>query len=299
MAVTTFNAPIPVLRPAHSRALLALGFAISLALHAALVFTHFISPPEPTVQERNHGLDVVLVNARHRDAPEDAELLAQSNLDGGGTVVEEARPTAPAAPSPTLENEVAAEEQRAPAPEPPAPSSPALTQDTPSAAPPRPAPQPEPAPPQAERAPSGLDLMNSISAVARLETQIERSLNEYAQRPRKQFIGSRAREYRFAQYLESWRQKVERVGNLNYPEAARGRTSGNLLLSVVIRADGSVESVSVQRSSGEEMLDQAAIRIVELAAPFAPFPPDIRTDTDLIEITRTWTFTHSNQLRAH
>src|SRR5690606_20431408 len=102
--------------------------------------------------------------------------------------------------------------------------------------------------------------MNSISAVARLEAQIERSLNEYAQRPRKVFIGSRAREYRFAQYVEAWRQKIERVGTLNYPEAARGRTYGSLLLSVVIRADGSVESVTVQRSSGEEVLDQAAIR---------------------------------------
>jgi periplasmic protein TonB len=135
--------------------------------------------------------------------------------------------------------------------------------------------------------------------VARMEAQIDRRLNEYAKRPRKAVIGARTREHRFAQYLEDWRLKIERVGTLNYPEAARGRLYGSLLLLVSIRADGSLERVEIQRSSGVKVLDEAAVRIVELAAPFAPFPPDIRTDTDIIEIVRTWTFTNSNQVRAH
>ena len=146
---------------------------------------------------------------------------------------------------------------------------------------------------------SGLAVMDSIAAVARMEAQIDRRLNEYAKRPRKAVIGARTREHRFAQYLEDWRLKIERVGTLNYPEAARGRLYGSLLLLVSIRADGSLERVEIQRSSGVKVLDEAAVRIVELAAPFAPFPPDIRTDTDIIEIVRTWTFTNSNQVRAH
>ena len=158
----------------------------------------------------------------------------------------------------------------------------------------QPVPQPEP-PPEV----SGLDLLDSAAAVARLEAQIDRDLQELAKRPRKKFIGARAQEYRFAQYVEDWRQKVERVGTLNYPDAARGKLYGSLLLSVSIRADGSVEKVSVQRSSGHKVLDEAAVRIVKMAAPYAPFPPDIRKDYDIIEITRTWTFERSDRVRAY
>jgi protein TonB len=153
--------------------------------------------------------------------------------------------------------------------------------------------QPAPAP-----VASGLDLLDSAAAIARLEAQIDRSLDELAKRPRTQFIGARAKEYRFAQYVEDWRLKVERVGTLNYPEAARGKLYGSLLLSVTIRADGSVVRVGVDRSSGHKVLDDAAKRIVNMAAPYASFPPDIRRDTDMIEIVRTWTFTKADEVRA-
>ena len=89
------------------------------------------------------------------------------------------------------------------------------------------------------------------------------------------------------------------MGTLNYPDAARGKLYGSLLLSVSIRADGSVEKVSVQRSSGHKVLDEAAVRIVKMAAPYAPFPPDIRKDYDIIEITRTWKFERSDRVRAY
>ena len=93
--------------------------------------------------------------------------------------------------------------------------------------------------------------------------------------------------------------KVERVGNLNYPEAARERKLyGSLLLTVSIRADGSVETVEVNRSSGHRILDAAAVRIVEMAAPYAAFPPDVRRDTDILHITRMWTFTKGDELVA-
>ena len=153
-------------------------------------------------------------------------------------------------------------------------------------------------PTEAPRQVSGYDLLDSSAAVARIEAQIDKDLVDYSARPRKKFIGARAQEYRFAQYAEDWRQKIERVGTLNYPDAARGKLYGSLLLSVTIRADGTVQSIDIHRSSGYKVLDDAARRIVQLAAPYSPFPPDIRRDTDVIEITRTWTFTNSDMLQT-
>ena len=103
-------------------------------------------------------------------------------------------------------------------------------------------------------------------------------------------IGARATEYRFAQYEEDWRTKLERVGTLNFPAEARGKLYGNLRLSVSIRADGSVDAIELERSSGLKVLDQAAFRIVRMASPYAIFPGDIRRDTDILVITRTWFF---------
>lgn len=281
---------------------LQIGLVLSVALHLFMLSIHFGLPERQETSTHNRALDVVLVNARHARPPEQVDVLAQANLDGGGTTDLDERPSTPVPPQETRQDGDALIDTRAAPPEPRPVQQEVLTRPTPAE---RPAPRvaqarPQPEPPK-EPAPapvSGLDLMNNIASIARMEAQIDRSLNELAKRPRKQFIGARTREYRFAQYVEDWRMKIERVGTLNYPEAARGRLYGSLMLSVVIRADGSIEKVEVQRSSGRPVLDAAAVRIVELAAPFAPFPPDIRVDTDIIEITRTWTFTNSDQLRT-
>ena len=134
--------------------------------------------------------------------------------------------------------------------------------------------------------------------MARLEAEISRNMDDYNKRPRKKNIGTRADEYRFAQYVENWRQKVERVGTLNYPEAAKGRIYGSLTLTVVIKSDGSVDKVEINRTSGHKILDDAARRIVTMAGPYAAFPPEIRRDTDILEITRSWRFTSGNELET-
>ncbi|HYA39561.1 MAG TPA: energy transducer TonB [Candidatus Methylomirabilis sp.] len=129
---------------------------------------------------------------------------------------------------------------------------------------------------------------------ARLNAEISRTWQEYQKRPRHMFLNARTEEYKYAAYMDAWRAKVERIGNLNYPEEAKQRhLTGNLLLDVALNADGSINNISIRRSSGQKILDDAAIRIVELAAPFAPFPPDIRADTDVLHITRTWKFNES------
>ena len=146
---------------------------------------------------------------------------------------------------------------------------------------------------------SGRDLASSALAMARLEGEIARDSDDYNKRPRKKFIGTRTDEYRFAQYIENWRAKVERVGTLNYPEEAKGKLYGSLVLSVTIKSDGDVDKVEINRSSGHRVLDDAARRIVTMAGPYANFPADIRRDTDLLVITRSWNFTRGNSLETN
>ena len=162
------------------------------------------------------------------------------------------------------------------------------------AAPPPPKPEPvvAPEPPQI----SGMDLANRALAIARMEAQVARQSEDYAKRPRRKFVGARAAETRYALYVESWRQKVERIGNMNYPEQARGRIYGSLRLTVAIKSDGSVEYIQVDRPSGKPVLDRAAERIVRLASPYSAFPDNIRRDTDILVISRTWTFAYGDRL---
>ncbi|CAK0780541.1 periplasmic protein TonB [Gammaproteobacteria bacterium] len=108
---------------------------------------------------------------------------------------------------------------------------------------------------------------------------------------RRRAVNAMSRDYRFATYLEAWRHKVERIGHLNFPtEARRAKLAGDLVLQVSVRADGQLEGVHLLRSSGYMALDEAAQRIIRLAAPFAPFPPDIGAELDVLDITRTWRF---------
>jgi protein TonB len=272
------------------------ALGLSIALHAAAMAVHFKFPNPVRASAENQALEVVLVNARTRERPANAEVLAQANLDRGGNVDEERRAktplpvTEPRKPAKDVAEakrrvqQLEAQQQRL------------LAQARESARhvpaePPKPAPTPE-APPL----PSGRDLADLSLAAMRLQAQIDRQIDEYQKRPRKKFIGANAREYRFAQYEEDWRVKVERIGTLNYPAEARGKHYGHLRLTVTIRADGSVESVELDRSSGLKVLDQAAFKIVQMASPFAAFPADIRRDTDLLVITRTWFFGQGDRI---
>jgi len=275
---------------------LTVALGISLLLHAVLLAVRF-TPPDFMDKARERALEVILVNSKSKSKPSKAQAKAQTNLDGGGNTEEDRRAKTPLPPSPnTREGRELVEAQRRVAElEAQAQLQMTRLKSERSVSADRAKPEPTPA---ADAARSGLDLASSAMAIARLEGQIARQMEEYNQRPRKKFIGARVEEYRFAQYVEDWRQKIERVGNLNYPDAAKGRLYGSLVLTVVIKPNGDLERVEVNRSSGQTLLDDAARRIVRMAAPYAKFPESIRRDTDLLEITRTWTFTNADRLRA-
>ena len=272
--------------------------AASVVLHALALSLHFRFPDQLRWKSANQPLDVVLVNAKTRDKPVRAEVLAQANQDGGGDVADKRRARSPLPATerrkPLRDLQEAQRRRR----ELEAQQQQLLAQAQPQA--PR-ASVPVEAPREAlaqDAAPSvsGRDLAEQALAALRLQAQIDKRIQEYQKRPRKRFIGARATEYRFAQYEEEWRAKIERLGTLHYPAEARGKLYGNLRLTVTIRPDGSVDSVELDRSSGLKVLDEAAFRIVRMAEPFASFPPEIRKDTDLLVITRTWFFGQGDKI---
>jgi protein TonB len=284
--------------PLASQRPLTLALVISLLAHAVLLAIHF-TPPDLVDKATERALDVILVNSKSQHRPDKAQARAQTSLDGGGDTEEDRRAKTPLPPALQKKqgDDLVETQQRVTQLE--AETQKMLTQlhstqsiRTPDASPRPDTPSPAPAI-------SGLDLATRALAIARLEGEIARQTEEYNQRPRKKFLGARVTEYRFAQYVEDWRQKIERVGNLNYPTAARGRLYGSLVLTVVIKSNGELDKVELNRPSGQPVLDQAAIRIVRMAAPYAPFPEAIKRDTDVLEITRTWTFTSEDELHAN
>jgi protein TonB len=280
-----------------------LAILLSVIFHAAVLFGISFKPFIEEVRIARAPLEVVLVNSKPTPVPHRPNALAQANLDGGGNTNKDrsakmpvqrssqARDATAAAAGDALAEKTALLEQEAQKLMTAASSDMDVSQAD--------------LPPREFESDQGTfdatDLVQRSFEIARLEAQTARDFDAYQKRPKRKFIGARTQEYRFARYVEDWRIKIERIGNLNYPEAARrDRVYGNLQLTVGIKADGSLESVEINRPSGKKILDEAAIRIVKLAGQngFSPLPPEISQDIDVLHITRTWAFTHSDVLKS-
>jgi len=274
---------------------LSLAMCLSIALHVFALFGIALVLPEPrSIVDVAPPLKVVLVNSKSTSTPTKADALAQANLDGGGNTPEDQQ-AATMLPNIRDDKEFTPEQiaKRVAQLEEKVQRMLSKIESDYQVV------QPTPKKQENTDASSGQDLVQKSLEIARLEAQIKKNNNYYQKLPRRKFIGARTKEYRFAQYIEDWRIKVERIGNLNYPEAARRqKLYGKLQLSVSIYADGTVEEVEIENSSGHRLLDAAAVRIVKLAAPYSPLPPNITKDTDILTITRTWSFTPSDQLES-
>ena len=318
---------------------LGLTICVAIIIHTMIVMGISFTP-EPLPESNYESLEVVLVSQRSEKPPEEADMLAQANLQGGGDGDSQHRPAAPvespmpapipevaasaAAPSEaqpvaapddnsdmsgspnqqqveTSANEAIAEQlveeveqTPQPTPKPAEMHEKPLEKPVANKAETTPKPKVEPTP-----LPSAAQLLTRSFALASLSAELDQKLEMRAKRPRRKFVSANTKEYRYAAYMEAWRAKVERVGNLNYPdEARRKKLSGALLLDVALNPDGSVREINVRRSSGHKSLDDAAVRIVELAAPFAPFPDDILKEVDILHVTRTWKFLNSAQFSS-
>ena len=260
---------------------------LSGLLHAMLIFgigfaAEDAAPLLPT-------LDVILTRTETALTPAQADFLAQANNQGGGEHDNSSRPTAPqAGPLPQPVDGLAPRTLRAQTPSPsPPPDARVVASQRGDTAVPVPKQQPEVTP---DDAPPGREKIERDIEMARLAAEIQLRSQEYAKRPKRKFVSASTREYAWAEYLRGWVDRVERVGNLNYPDEARRRRIGGLVvISVGVRRDGSVESTRIIQSSHIPMLDDAAIRIVKLSQPFAPLPRT-NDDPDILHVTRTWQF---------
>lgn len=275
----------------------------SVLAHMILVLgVSFTMPEGKPRAEPLPTLEITLVNSRSDSEPDVADFLAQANQEGGGdsdkaVIARSPLPLEPT-PRPTPQIPVA---RLAPAPgrseSKPVPDL--LTQDR------KPAEQLAKATPQEERSkappvetkPGLVERKTRRDETSQLSAEISRFWEEYQKRPRRKFLSARTKEYKYAAYMEAWRARVERVGNLNYPDQARRqKLTGDLVLDVEIRPDGGVHAINVVRPSGHQVLDDAAVRIVRLAAPYDPFPEKIRKEVDILHITRTWQFIRGDRL---
>ena len=296
-ALPPAHIPAEALRSPPAQGLFATALTISLVLHLVVAAVHFSPFDFTRFKDNEPPLEIALVNAKSSTKPTKADVLAQANLDGGGNtdLARRAKTPLPVLPNETPAKDTAVAAQSAEARQEQRPEL--LTRKKSTAYV-----QMQPTPVDAREktdSPTANDLMQRALEAMRLEAQIAKDMDAYQKRPKRTFIGARATEYRFARYVEDWRLKIERVGNLNYPEAARQqKLYGSLLLTVSIRSDGSIENVEVNHTSGQRILDAAAVKIVQMSAPFTAFPPDIKRDTDILHITRTWTFAKGNELTS-
>lgn len=273
---------------------------VSVLVHMTIILGVSFAVPELRSNEPLPTLDITLVNTRSDPEPEDAEFLAQANQEGGGDSDEAviAQAPLPANPTPEVTQQVPETRVRTEYQEPQPTIEQPLTQDR------------ERARSIDERSPqeqqvvtqsiseAGAEQTNQFASErARLTAELSQFWQEYQKRPRRKFLSARTREYKYAEYMEAWRARVERVGNLNYPEKARSQNlTGDLVMDVAINPDGSVHNLNMIKSSGNKVLDDAARRIVELAAPYEAFPADIKKEVDILHITRTWQFMRGNRL---
>lgn len=262
---------------------LALTLFIATAFHALIIlgisFNPFDgNPPDPHMPT----LDITVVNPSKELPPEDFDYLAESSQQGAGNTTEKVK----------VRQQMQAQVKAAASAE-QKPDQTRLLSRQESTRKVNQAEDPQEKPEQ----PHAADIINRSKEMLSLNESIQQNALVYSKRLSGAYITASTREARYASYMRDWVHKVERVGELNYPDAARRQgLSGKLMVEVAVYPDGSVRNITILKPSGHKILDDAAIRIVRLASPFAPFPENIRKDNDILYITRTWIFSSSNKL---
>jgi protein TonB len=289
------SAPIPIAPPKiGENQRLSATLALSLLVFGVIVLGvgFAVTGPAPVLPT----LDVILSQTQTPLTPKQADFLAAANQQGGGDSDTAKRPRDNQAGwVPQAQTGLAPQPLRAQSPDAtPPPQTRVLTTRESDITVPQQQTKPQPDTPDLPR---GEAKIEHDAEMARLAAEIHLRSDLYAKRPTRKFVSASTQEYVYANYLRAWVDRAERVGNLNYPdEARRKRLSGQLVITVAVRRDGSVEQAHIIQSSGIPLLDSTALRIIELAAPFPPLP---KTDEniDILHVTRTWQFLPGGEVR--
>ncbi|MDM8557628.1 TonB family protein [Candidatus Parabeggiatoa sp. HSG14] len=301
------NTNLVYIDPATER--FAVALSIAAIIHAVIIYGVGFAMPKFT-NPLNTTMEIILVQKSTEQAPTDANQLAQVNYEGGGDSEQDVRPATPTiAPFPDQTAEIVLTN---PPPQIAAtPDENKIEKIVTEQFSEHKIEQFQEVNEPDEAAEQGYDSQNSISEDyiaenilflnvratkhASIQAELDKKFENHAKRPRKKFINASTKEYKYANYMVSWRRTIERIGTLNYPEeASHNNISGYLILDVAINADGTIYQVEIKTPSEYKILDEAALRIVRLAAPYAPFPEDIRTEIDILHITRTWIFSYDS-----
>ena len=278
--------------------LLTIALFVAAAVHA--IFILGVSFEDEIAELRTPpSLEVVLVQKSDSERPEEADYLAESSQDGGGESDEQKRPSSPftsdqdldtdgIAPTPMVESAPEATEASEDAVLTTLFSDREVETET-----------EEQEPTEETKNQAEIEVDQSFE-IARLQAEIDRQQEQTAKRPKKKWLTARTHEATSAKYMYRWVEKVERIGNLNYPDAVRrNKLAGAVVMTVGILKNGAIESILVEESSGQRILDDAAKRIVQLASPFEPLVGQLGAETDILYITRTWDFQSSNSVISY
>ena len=296
--MATFVPPTTVSNNNNS---LLIALSIAIIVHLVLVLGMNFTTPQP--DKINKPIDITLVNTPVKSIPKQADFLAQENQLGAGEETKKPEPPAKNIPnkvnSQVKQVKKVTPKETKPKETEPKESKPKVVQKIITQ-------------PKAEKKVVTASKAEVVSKpekrpqltaeslhqqIAQLGTEIRQS-QPSADQTKIKFVNSvSAHKYIAAQYMKDWESKVERMGNLNYPEAATKKNfSGTLTMDVGINADGSVYSIRINKSSGNPELDEAAIKIVRMSAPFAPLPLELRKELDVLVITRIWKFSDESGL---
>lgn len=273
------------------------AFFMTVLIHSIIIFgvSFTISPDKK--YSANQTLDIVLVKTKAEKAPENPDFLAQADQQGGGNVKEKSKPTSKnPGETPTQGNALQNKPKAAPIPKP------EIIEKKSVLSTPKPAKKKAPRlikkkKPKPKKKPLILNdyITDLQQQIIEMEAELDKKNKMYAKRPKATYITASTKHTPDAMYLKSWTKKIERIGNLNYPSQARKKKlEGQLILVVALSPDGHIINIRISHSSGHKLLDNAAKRIVKLAAPFAAVPKEVLRGNNRLVITRTWQFSHNS-----
>ena len=271
-----------------------LTFTLSALLLSALILGIVFTLEEPTKNDSLPSLDIILSKQKSIETPDKADFLAQNDQIGGGDSLKNVRPQ-------NIKTGIAVDDQGNHMQE--------QLENIPNSKPVKNVEvltsiksdkqfQSNKSKPEITSKPNNPNQkLTHNKKIAKLENNISQRIQSYAKRPKSKYISASTKSFEYANYMQSWVKKIERVSNLNYPNEARKRNFvGTLIMTIGINKDGIIQNIKIVQSSGFKSIDDAAIHLVQLSGPFEPFP-QTKNKVDVLYITRTWQFLPGNKLK--